>query len=269
MSKFKTRKKYRLTFINENTFNAVWTVRLSRAKVWALSPLTVAAIAALILWLATATPMSALLPGYLKPRQRAEHINNTLRVDSLAEVLAVNSAYLQNIAEILGGTLDSDSLTTEAEAPEVTDTLMATSDTERAFVEKWNARERYTLSVLTPLAADAMAIHPPVAGARTDTLLTTGATRTLRVIPPRGSAVTAMAAGTVIAITFNSGSGDYTVTMQHSGNLTSVISGITSTLAEQGRRLRSGEALGRTDGSPLGITLWLDGTSLDPRQMLK
>ena len=46
MSKgFKTRKRYRLTFVNENTFNAVWSVRLSRAKVWALTAVSCAAIA--------------------------------------------------------------------------------------------------------------------------------------------------------------------------------------------------------------------------------
>ena len=88
--KFKTTKRYRLTFVNENTFNAVWTIKLSRAKVWFLSLVTVAAITALILWMILATPMSNLLPGYLLPSQRAQHINNTLRVDSLSRLTEIN-----------------------------------------------------------------------------------------------------------------------------------------------------------------------------------
>lgn len=266
MTGFKTRKKYRLTFINENTFNAVWSVKLSRVKVWVLSVVTLAAIAALILLVTVATPVSSLLPGYLKPSQRAEHVNNTLRVDSLSEVLAVNTAYLQNISEILGGTIEPDSLAS-AEAPAVTDTLMAASEAERAFVEKWNARERYNLSVLTPVAAGAMAFHAPVAQARADTLLTRGAVSSLRFVPPHGAAVTAVASGTVTDVRFDDEVG-YVIAMQHPDNVLSIVSGISVPAVEPGRKLLSGEAMGRTDGRPLLLTIWLDGTSIDPRTLL-
>lgn len=267
MAKFKTRKKYRLTFINENTFNAVWTVRLSRLKVWALSVITVASVAALVIFLATATPLKALLPGYLKPQQRVEHVNNTIRVDSLSEVLAVQTAYLNNITEILGGTVEADS-SVSALPPSVADTLMATSAEERAFVDKWNARERYTLSVLTPVAADAMAFHAPVAGALADTLLSVGAVSTLRLIPPRGAAVTAMAAGTVTDVHY-SDDRSWTVTVQHHNGFLSVTAGIHAATVEPGRRVQSGDVIGRASGAPVLLTMWLDGANVNPSELIK
>ncbi|MDE6314894.1 MAG: peptidoglycan DD-metalloendopeptidase family protein [Muribaculaceae bacterium] len=267
MSRFKTRKKYRLTFINENTFNAVWSVRLSRVKVWVLSALTVAAIAALILLLTLATPLSSLLPGYLKPAQRAENINNVIKVDSLAEVLALNSAYLSNIASILDGTVEPDSFR-RADAPAVDDTLVAASAAERAFVDKWNARERYNLSALAPVAAGGgMAFHAPVGHFAADTLMVRGGVSSLRVVPARGAAVTAVASGTVTDVRFDDLQG-YVVTMQHPDNVVSVVGGLSDVSVAAGVKLLSGQSMGRTDGRDLFLIIWLDGTSIDPRSIL-
>lgn len=265
--KFKTRKKYRLTFVNENTFNAVWSVKLSRTKVWALTLVTVASLAALILIVITATPLSVLLPGYLKPAQRAEHVNNSLRVDSLARAMAVNDAYIANISRILGGEADSIDIADTAAPTSVADTLMETTDAERAFVEKWNSRERYTLSVLTPLAAETMSFHRPVATAGMDTVTERGAVTTLEMTPPRGSAVSTVTSGTVTAVWLDM-AGDYAVAVQHPNNFTSVTSGLSDVTVEPGRRLQSGEALGRTDGRPLRLNLWLDGVSINPLSVL-
>ncbi len=68
--KFKTRKRYRLVFVNDNTLNTVWTMHLTRAKVWGLSALCVAAIAALVVCVVVWSPASYLLPGYMRPEQR-------------------------------------------------------------------------------------------------------------------------------------------------------------------------------------------------------
>jgi hypothetical protein len=174
-TKFKTRKRFRLTFVNENTFNAVWTLRLSQAKVWALTVLVVAAIAALVACILVATPISKLLPGYLDAAQRRDHVVNTMRVDSLATEAAEHRAYIDNIIKILEGT-DADSAAVVAataadEAKVVTDTLMPASERERKYVAQWNDRERYNLSVLTPIAAEGMTFSAPTAMARPDTLL--------------------------------------------------------------------------------------------------
>jgi len=269
--KFKTTKRYRLTFVNENTFNAVWTIKLSRAKVWFLSLVTVAAITALILWMILATPRSNLLPGYLLPSQRAQHINNTLRVDSLSRLTEINSAYLNNIARILGDEEpDSIAAITETQPSVVSDTLIETSAAERKFVEQWSARERYNLSVLTPLAADAMSFHSPVAAAvpLNPGLSAHARVKTLHLRVPRNAAVTAIYRGTVTDVHYDDTAGGYAVTVQHPNNFISSYAGLGTLFVERGEKLQSGDAIGAAPAGKLELDIWHNGSSVNPLSVI-
>lgn len=141
MAKFKTRKQYRLTFANENTFNAVWTLRLSRAKVWTLTAVCVAAIAALVVVVVVWTPVSSLLPGYLKPSQRQTNVENVMRIDSLIEKTENQQLYIDNMIAIINA--QADTVThDQTEVSEIRDTLMTATENEREFVERWSERHR-------------------------------------------------------------------------------------------------------------------------------
>jgi hypothetical protein len=263
--KFKTRKKYRLTLVNENAFNAVWTIKLSRLKVWLLSILAVASVAALTWLLMAVTPLSTLLPGYLRPEQRRDHIVNTLRVDSLAERSAQVALYLTNLRNIIEGTVEADSAAT-SEAVETDDTLMVASATERQFVEQWSERERFNLSTLTPLATDAMAFHSPSAGARPAPEQDSADPLTLALLVPRQAPVTAMSRGTVVDVHSTDRMG-FTVMVQHPDNFLSHYGGLTNVSVTVGQKLLSGDVLGRSDGR-LYIRMWHNGSPLNPTDVL-
>lgn len=276
-SGFKTSKRYRLTFVNENTFNAVWTVKLSRLRVWALSLLTVAAIAALVLWFILATPLSALLPGYMLPSQRAENVNNTLRVDSLTEVVARQTAYLENVGSILSGTVNADSVAAAVEATAAavssTDTLLSASPAERRFVEQWTARERYNLSVLTPLAADAITFHAPLTGVAE---VTDAAPAAHAPVKPatfrgqRGATAVAVARGTVTDVYFSDSDGSFTVMVQHGGNFLSRTQGLVRVYVEPGDKVGGGDALGQlSDSGLVTLQLWHNGTAVYPPELIQ
>lgn len=270
MSRFKTRKRYRLTFVNENTFNAVWSVKLSRLKVWLLTAVTVAAIAALVSWILVGTPISALLPGYLRPEQRREHVRNTARVDSLAEAMAEQRAYYDNINRILQGEELIDSPAVAAEAVQVTDTLLTASAAERRFVEQWEERERFNLSVLTPLAAEGMTFHSPLpSSARPDTV-TGQRVQTLRMNAPRHVPVSAIYAGTVVDTHPVDGEG-VCVTVVHPNNFLSRYRGLGSAFVLPGAKVNSGDALGLTSdmaARPFLFELWHNGVSVNPLELI-
>ena len=61
---FKTNPRFRLSFINENTFNEVWTVKMSQRKVVLALILLLAAIGCMVATLIIFTPIRTLLPGY-------------------------------------------------------------------------------------------------------------------------------------------------------------------------------------------------------------
>ncbi len=252
MSKFKTRKRYRLTFVNENTFNAVWSLKLSRAKVWALSAVCVASIAALGLVVVVGTPLSVLLPGYLKPSQRQTSVESVLRVDSLLGVVENRRIYVDNLLSVL---TDSSASVAAADTvvAEVGDTLMTATENEREFVRSWAERERNSLSVLTPVVAEGMLFRVPAVGAGLND-------DESDLVVARGATVGAINDGTVAACVVDASTGRFTVVVQHVNDFLSVTSGLQTVFVKSGARVLSGQAIGTAgpDGV-LPLSIWHDG----------
>lgn len=56
------------------------------------------------------TPIRNYLPGYLDVEIRKEIMQNALRADSLERMISIQSLYLENVAGILSGTIELDSI---------------------------------------------------------------------------------------------------------------------------------------------------------------
>ena len=87
--------RYRLDFIKENTFNRVWSVRMTRARVFLVSAAIIAGGAALLWVIIAYTPVRQLLPGALKGDLRAQYIETAVKLDSLEQAAARNRAQLR------------------------------------------------------------------------------------------------------------------------------------------------------------------------------
>lgn len=81
--RLRTHRRFRLSFINENTFNEVWTIGMSQRKVIASIALIFVALGCMAATLIVFTPLRTLLPGYLKQEERQKNTVNVFRVDSL------------------------------------------------------------------------------------------------------------------------------------------------------------------------------------------
>lgn len=256
MSKgLKTRKRYRLIFVNDNTLNTVWTLRLSRAKVWGLSAVCVAAIAALVVCVVVASPVSYLLPGYMRPEQRRTTVDNTLRVDSLLASAEEHQRYIDNIIGLLSGEAgDTVAAATEEALSETSDTLMRATDNERAFVESWLDRERGNLSVLTPIVAEGMMFRSPAVGVAVPADEGSG------LIAPGNAAIVAIQDGMTVDVRVDASTGRSSVVIQHANDFLSVYGGLTRVTASPGRRVVSGQVIGAvgSDGR-LELSVWHQG----------
>ncbi|MCM1309847.1 MAG: M23 family metallopeptidase [Bacteroides sp.] len=246
----KIHKRFRLVFVNDNTLNTVWTLRLTRTRVWLLSGVCVAAIAALVFSLVVWSPISYLLPGYMKPEQRRTTVENTLRLDSLIDVAARQQLYLANISDILSGADSAAAIASAKELPaESSDTLLTATEAERAFVEAWRLSER-NLSVLTPIVAEGMMFRVPVVGA---TVAAAGDT----LIAARRAPVVAIQDGTVVDSRVDAASGRATLVIQHANDFISVYSGLEDVAVSPGRSVAAGQSLGHlADDGRLPLTIW-------------
>lgn len=265
--RFKTRRRYRLAFINENTFNEVWTIKMSRPKVILSVLLIIAAVGCIVATLIVFTPLRTLLPGYLKHSQRLESMINDARLDSLTTEAEINNAYIANIHSILSGDIDTTLVaTTDTVAAMPIDSLPVATEAEKEFVRNFEEREKYNLSVLSPQAAGGLAFYPPVTGG---TIV--GASEGelgQRIASPRGAGVSAVYSGTVVDARYTPDEG-YSVVVQHPDEFISTYRGLASLFVAKGDRVESGARLGlapsaRDTKGIVTVELWRGGTPLVP-----
>lgn len=195
-----SRRHYRLDFIAENTFNRVWSLRMSRPRVFLAAVACIAAVAALIFVLLAYTPLRQLMPGALHGDLRSRYIETALRVDSLENKVRLHRAYIDNIATIMRGD-DTDTLAysdgmAAIELPSDADSLLAAGEAERDFVRRYSDEERFNLSVLAPIAAEGMVFGSPLSGGATVDAVPGG----IRMNPGRAAAVTAVYRGTITGV---------------------------------------------------------------------
>lgn len=260
--KFRRRKKYRLTFVNENTLNTVWSVKLTRIKVWALSAVCCAAIAALVVAILAWSPLNSLLPGHIKPAERTQIVDYTARFDSLQNRNRIQQQYINNLIAILSDSPGEQHSATEAAPTEVADTLMTATDSEREFVNNWMARERGNLSVLTPIVAEGMMFRLPANAAM---LLEDGS----GFRASNGATVWAIQEGTVISMSIDPLTGLSEVIVQHTNDFISTYGGLRLSYINVGQHVAAGQAIGMLSADGLlPMSVWHQGRRAELQTLL-
>ncbi|MBJ2183292.1 MAG: M23 family metallopeptidase [Muribaculaceae bacterium] len=252
----------RLDYVNEAAFSRVWSIRFTRGQAIALGALAVAAVAALAYVVMAFTPMRRMLPGTLDADTRAMYIDATLRLDSLTRAMRINERYMADIEAIINGTVNPDSARNSHMAlSEMSDTLMAASEAERAFVQKFESSQRYKLSVLAPIAAEGMAFYSPAPGAEAKAAPDE---RSVELRGTRSQGIDAIYRGTVIAAYIDA-RGLYTIVMQHPNEFISLYGGLAECFVGRGDTPYTGSRIGAAppDGT-IRFELWHKGNALNP-----
>lgn len=268
---FKTQKRFRLSFINENTFNEVWTIKMSQTKVIISVIALIIAVGCIVSTIIVFTPIRTLLPGYLKVSQRQENIINSMRLDSLSNQVDVNNAYLKNINDILTDNIDTALTTTinDSVAKIIPiDSIIDASNAERQFIQQFEEQEQFNLSVLAPIAAEGMIFYTPIPNATINDG-DANTPYTLYITAPALSPVSTIYNGTIIDKYYTPASGNVVI-IQHPNDFISKYSGISETFISKGDKVNTGQRIGiitsnsKSDNSPTTFELWHKGTPLSP-----
>lgn len=259
--KYRNPGRYRLDFIKENTFNRIWTVRMTRGKVWLASITFIASVCALILVIVLFTPVRQLLPGKMERDIRSRYLETALKLDSLEQVTHARNAYLENIIAILTGTVDEPGEITDPNAA-YSDSLLDASDAERHFVRQYESEERFNLSVLAPIAAEGMIFYSPSGAAAR--VIAGSDPRAMTISGGKTTPAQAVYRGTVISVMTDM-DGLSAVTVQHPNEFVSIYSGLREVFISPGDKVSAGQRLGHTPPDrPLTYRLWHGGSALDP-----
>lgn len=259
--RIKNPARYRLEFIKENTLNTVWSVRMTRARVWIVTAASIAAVLALFWTVIAFTPLRQLLPGALHGDLRARYLDASFRLDSLEQAAKLNEAYMANIINVMSGQLTTVESET-AERVSIPDSLLLASEEEKQFVRSYEEEERFNLSVLAPIAAEGMIFSSPVPMAEKPQAQQGGKAVEFR----GGVAMPAVAVyrGTIVSSTVRS-DGLSTVVVQHPNDFVSVYDGISEPYVERGDKVEQAQRIGVVaPKSVMTFELWHKGSPLKP-----
>lgn len=112
------RNRYRLVVMNDDTYEEVVTVRLSRLSVYITLCTVFVVLVGLTVALLVFTPLRYYVPGYGNGSDRREMITLKMQVDSLQQEMNYRDKYFENIQNVLkGGTSTIKQDTTQLNVP--------------------------------------------------------------------------------------------------------------------------------------------------------
>ena len=269
------RFKYKLFFLNENTLEEVFSLRLS---LWSGSWIVLGFITVLVALTSIViinTPIRNYLPGYMDSEIRRDMIDNALRSDSLEQALLMQSQYLESTLAILKG----ESPITKISQPDtvsVNKESLEKSKTLEEFVRNYEEEERYNLNVLptsTPLPANLL-FYRPVQGTVSAKFESSSRHYGIDIVAHPKSSVLATMKGTVIFSGFDA-NGGYVIQIQHANGFVSIYKHNALLLKQQNDNVSAGEAIaivGNTgnlsSGVHLHFELWYNGKPVNPEEYI-
>ena len=265
--------KYKLSVINETSYEEVFNFRLSQLHVLtALSVLAVILVVLTILLIAF-TDLREFIPGYPDGNMRQMIAQNALRVDSLENELLKRDRFLV----LNGGDTTSLERSREDTARYRNDTIrFQISEQENEFRAAIEERERFNLSLgMKEQNHDYYHFFPPVEGIVTQSFDEKKRHYGTDIVAKANAKVAAVLDGVVIFTDWTVKTG-YVIQVQHTNDLISVYKHNSILLKKQGDYVRAGEVLGvvgntgeESSGPHLHFELWRAGNPLNPENFIK
>ena len=272
------RDKYRVTIINDHTFEEVWKIRLTRYNAFLLVSFIFLLFSGIIASIIAFTNLREFIPGYPDVTMRRNILISAIRLDSLDRELALRDKYFANLSSIISGNQPAEMYVRQDTTKNYKAINFKTSPEEAALRAKVENDERFnlTLGPSRPESISGLAsLHffPPVKGIISGKYdVRTKHFGTDIVTKPR-AIVSAALDGTVIFTGWTMETG-FVIEVQHPNNIVSVYKHNSSILKETGDLVRAGEAISivgdsgemYTSGPHLHFEIWYKGSPLDPEK---
>lgn len=270
------KNQYRLIVYNDTTFQSVWSMKLSRLKVFTVTSLLSAIIVVLVILLIATTGLREYIPGYPKAEYRQMLVHTALKVDSLEQELAKRDQFFKGIQSIMSGEVPEDNLSIQEETEkEQVDFQEFNHDS--IFQDKLLA-EQLSLSLQgsTENIRGLSQIHffVPLKGVVTEHFNATPDHFGIDLVSEPNARISAVLGGTVIFSGWTLETG-YVIYLQHEADLISVYKHNAELLKVTGEKVKAGEAIAivgntgeLTSGPHLHFELWHKGSAINPEQYM-
>ncbi len=268
--------RYRLIIYNDTTFQSVWSMKLTRLKVFTVTSLLSAIIVVLVILLIATTGLREYIPGYPKAEYRQLLVMNALRVDSLENELKKRDEFFQGIQAIIAGEEPGDNMVVDSTI-EPNNVEFQDYNHDSVFQDKLLA-EQTNLSLENGskrnLSLNQVHFFVPAKGLISNHFDASSGHYGIDLVGEPNTRISSVLDGTVIFSGWTLETG-YVIYIQHEAELISVYKHNAELLKNIGDRVRAGEAVAiigntgeMTTGPHLHFELWHNGTAVDPEMYI-
>jgi len=280
--KFKDKmvRKYRLVIENSDTYEKLYTLKLSRWNVFVLGGVFSVVLVAITSLIIAYTPLKEYIPGYESSKLKKTAKDLVYKVDSLQRRLEINDLKIQALIPVLSGEERAEDVRLDSIEQEVlrssimVDTIsLAPSEEDMAFRAEVERADRYSLFDQA-VEDDDVVFFAPVTGTITSRFDSKEKHFAIDVVVKKGTPVKAVADGVVIFAEWTTETGNVII-VEHPSGYISVYKHNESLNKEQGDLVRSGEVIATvgstgklSSGAHLHFELWNNGYPVNPENFI-
>lgn len=277
--KRKLLSKYRLIFMDEDTFEERGSIRLSRLNVFVVSSVFALFMISATTLLISYTPLKEYILGFSEVKLKQKTLELNFKVDSLENEIMKSNLYITSVKKVLTGDihpemLNKDSILKNAKI-DVAEVNLNPSKQDSLLRQDVAEEERYNVFEKAEYRKGGFLLFPPLVGTVSNDYSPENRHYGIDIVAPLGSAVKSVADGTVIFADWTLGAG-YVIIIEHKDNLISVYKHNSSLTKREGNQIKSGEVIATvgntgelTTGPHLHFELWNNEYPVNPKNYIE
>lgn len=268
--------KNRFVILNEETFEEIFSLKLTLMNVFLVATLGAFLIIFITTYIIAFTPLKEYIPGYSSSKLKKEATHLALKSDSLTAILNENEIYLTSIRKALTGDVDFVKLSKDSIQPVTTDVdagKLNPSQQELELRKKVELEDKYNLFEKAKSNVN-IVLFAPVQGPITEKYNTKEKHFAVDIALAKNTPIKAVANGTVIFADWTPTNGNVII-LRHNEEFLSVYKHCETLAIAQGDGVRTGEVIAiagstghQSTGIHLHFELWKNGYPIDPTQFI-
>ena len=270
--------KNRLVILNEESFEEIFSLKLTLMNVFVVATIGAILIITLTTYLIAFTPLREFIPGYASSKLKRDATELALKSDSLATALKKNETYLASIKKVLTGDLDYAKLSKDSilasKTEKTPDVELQASKAEIKLREEVALEDKYNLFEKAE-SDESIVLFPPVKGFIIEKYSLKNKHFAVDIALTKNTPIKAILKGTVIFADWTPTNGNVII-LRHNNGFISVYKHAASLTKAQGEMVKTGEVIAlagltgqESKGIHLHFELWKDGYSIDPTQFIE
>jgi len=271
--------KFRLVIMNDETFEEKASFNLRPLKVFVATGIIIILLITITTFIIAFTGLREYIPGYADLKTQRHVYNMVLKTDSLQKEIDNRNAYIENIRNVINGTLPNEDTAKQKSGASKYDTIhhLTRSEEDAELRKQIESQDAYSLtegSASIRNSIKSFLFFAPLKGTVTNRFDPVTKHYAIDIVSNPNEAIKSTLDGTVVFANFTSETG-YVIGIQHSNNLFSLYKHNSALLKKAGDFVKAGDVVAiignsgeLSQGPHLHFELWFNGTPIDPMQFV-